>query len=78
MKQKFWHCVRNVQVARKPREFHLDRRERRDKLTAFLERKRQVWANSSGGEHLPYKQGVGGSKPPSPTRYLLENTNSRG
>lgn len=24
-------------------------------------------ANSSGGEHLPYKQGVGGSKPPSPT-----------
>lgn len=26
-----------------------------------------AWAISSGEEHLPYKQGVGGSNPPSPT-----------
>ena len=48
--------------------FHLDRGVAWATL-APPHRKRllQHRANSSGGEHLPYKQGVGGSKPPSPT-----------
>ena len=30
-------------------------------------------ANSSAGEHLPYKQGVGGSNPSSPTKKLIRS-----
>ena len=32
-----------------------------------------VWAHSSVGEHLPYKQGVAGSNPAAPTCLEIED-----
>ena len=36
---------------------------------------RRIGADSSAEEHLPYKQGVTGSNPVSPTRNLLNGYN---
>jgi hypothetical protein len=58
------HCQPPAARCYNPCGFRLDRCGDRVRLRA---QKHSVRANSSGGEHLPYKQGVGGSIPPSPT-----------